>query len=473
MAKLLVIDDDTDICLLLKRYLEKNQHQVETAFTLRSGMQKLRKQEPDLVLCDYRLPDGDGSAAIERVQQVNSAIEMVIMTGYSDVKVAIDCIKRGAFEYVTKPIHPEEILHTINEGLERRKFRTVTKPTPVPKNKKREQTKGASKDQGRRSSHFVEGESPQSKQVSKLIDLVAPTNISVIISGETGTGKEYVAKRIHEKSDRAMHPFIAIDCGALPKEIAASELFGHKKGSFTGALNDKKGAFEMANGGTLFLDEVANLTYENQVNLLRVLQERKIRRIGEEKLRKVDVRILAASNEDLWNKAQEGGFREDLFHRLNEFRIQLSPLRERISEIKQFTNVFIAQANKNLNKSIKGVDKSAIEVLNQHRWDGNLRELKNVVRRAVLIADTSQIRVQDLPSELSLESSKPEHQASMINLSSSFISLKEAAQAAERAIIVRTLERTAYNKSKTAEILQVDRKTLYNKISAYDIQLKA
>lgn len=474
MPSILVIDDDTDICLLLKRYLEKHELHVHTAFSLKKGAEVFKKVSPQIVLCDFRLPDGEGIHAIQRFKALDHTVQVIIMTGYSDVKVAIDCIKRGAFDYVTKPIHPEEILHTI---LAARKEQL--NPSSISSNAMHAST-DTSNEQARNASQpssnsmetpFIEGESPQSKQVSKLIDLVSPTDMSVVLIGETGTGKEYVAKRIHAKSERQTSDFIAIDCGALPGEIAGSELFGHKKGSFTGALNDKKGAFEAANGGTLFLDEIANLSYDNQVKLLRVLQERKIRRIGEERERSVNVRIIAATNEDLWKKAREGSFREDLYHRLNEFNIVLSPLRERGQEVIQYTRYFLEQSNRSLNKQVKHVDEDAMDVLLDHQWPGNLRELKNVVKRATLMAEGQEIRASNLPPEMREGKRSANLRDEGVVITHRFNSLKEAAEAAERTVIIRTLEQTAYNKSKTAKRLQIDRKTLYNKAKAYNINL--
>jgi two-component system response regulator HydG len=474
MPAILVIDDDTDICLLLKRYLEKNNHRIETAFSLKKGLDAFKAFKPDVVLCDFRLPDGEGLEAIQRFKAIDPEVQVIIMTGYSDVKVAIDCIKRGAFDYVTKPIHPEEILHTILSAKKHQVNAALTddagRSEEVSSKKRKQRDTSNKKRQTRSSKPFIEGESPQSKQVVKLINLVAPTDMSIVVIGETGTGKEYVAKRIHARSERNDQPFLAIDCGALPKEIAASELFGHKKGAFTGALQDKTGAFEAADGGTLFLDEVANLSYDNQVKLLRVLQERTIRRIGEERERKVNVRIIAATNEDLRNKAQDGAFREDLFHRLNEFNITLSPLRERSKEIKQFAAYFLEQSNESLSKEVQSFDPETMEILLNHPWPGNLRELKNVVKRATLLAEGKKIVPMNVPVEIR-EGSVVGGDDDGVALSHSVHTLKEATEAAERALILRTLERTDYNKSKTAKLLDVDRKTLYNKAKAYAINL--
>ncbi|GAB5538347.1 MAG: sigma-54 dependent transcriptional regulator [Salibacteraceae bacterium] len=463
MAKILIIDDDADVCALLKGFLTRKKHEVETAFSMSKGVSRLEKGKFQVVLCDFRLPDGEGLDLLHKIRSIDTQAKVIIITGYSDVKVAINCIRKGAVDYVTKPLHPEEILHAVDRALHSSNQEQPPKPI-----------KGDSVKSPKRSKisapQFIQGKSPQSKQVQKLVDLVGPTEMSVVVIGDTGTGKEFVARSIHNTSERSSGPFIAIDCGALPKEIAASELFGHKKGSFTGALADKTGSFELANGGTLFLDEIANLSYDNQVKLLRVIQERKIRPIGSGKDVQIDVRIVAASNENLWLKAQANEFREDLYHRLNEFNIELSPLRERKSEIEQFSEHFMLEANALLNKAIEGFTDDAMIKLKDYYWHGNLRELKNVVKRAVLLTSDKLIDTAHLPMEIvnSIYVDENPTKGEGMDLSGS---LKQVSERAERQAIIQALKRTNYNKSKTAEVLKIDRKTLYNKISAYGIEL--
>jgi len=304
------------------------------------------------------------------------------------------------------------------------------------------------------------------KRMEQVIKLLAPTNMSVIIQGESGTGKEMVANAIHQKSKRSKKPFVAIDCGALPKELAASELFGHIKGSFTGAINNKTGHFQMAEGGTLFLDEIGNLSYDNQIKLLRVLQERKIRKIGDTKDIPIDVRLIAASNEDLEDLAKNGEFREDLFYRLNEFMVDIAPLRERRDDILIFAKHFLNQANEDLDKAIEGFSDATEQILINHKWDGNLRELKNVIKRAVLLSPGNVLEKEALPVELS----QPKFQTS--TESDEITDLKSVAERAERKAIIKVLEQTGYNKTKTAKILKIDRKTLYNKLESYNIEFK-
>ncbi len=463
--KILVIDDDTDICLLLQKYLTKNGYEVDLAYTGKSALNEISKTDYDLVLCDFRLPDMDGTEALKDIKSKNPATKVIIITGYSDVKTAVQCIKMGASEYVTKPIFHEEILHAIKKALMAKSSgETVEKESVQSTQKSTTRAKKIDTDE------FILGSSAQSKRIEQLTNLLSPTDISVIIQGESGTGKEFVAKAIHQKSKRSSKPFVAIDCGALPKELAASELFGHIKGSFTGALNNKVGHFEYANGGTIFLDEIGNLSYDNQIKLLRVLQERKVRKIGDNKDFDIDVRILAASNEDLAKAVKDGKFREDLYYRLNEFMVELSPLRERKEDISVYANHFLNIANSELEKSITGFEKATLNKLMNYYWHGNLRELKNVVKRAVLLSTEDEINETALPTEII----SPTYDFSVANNDedSKITDLKSVAEAAEKKAILKVLEQVGYNKTKAANVLKIDRKTLYNKMESYNIDLK-
>jgi two-component system response regulator HydG len=458
MSKILCIDDDMDISILIKRLLEKNGYKAETAINGKKGLELLEKGKHDLVLCDFRLPDKDGLEMIQEIKKLNPQASIITITGYSDVKTAVQAIKFGAYEYVTKPIHPDELLLTIKKALATEN-KTVKTPQPVKKT--------APKPSNRRF-EYVQGSSSASAQVYKLIKLVAPTNMSVVVLGETGTGKEFAAKAIHENSDRSEQAFVAVDCGALPKDLAGSELFGHVKGAFTGALKDKQGHFERANGGTLFLDEIGNLSYENQIKLLRVLQERKVQRIGGDKEIDVDIRIIVATNERLQNAVRKGEFREDLYYRINEFKIQLPALRERKSDISIFAEHFLNLANDNLNKEVEGFDKEVMDKISEYYWPGNLRELKNVIQRAVLLTPEKSIALDALPDEIihpQFFDIKEEDESEEIT------DLKSVVEKAETKAIGAILKKTAYNKSKAAEILKVDRKTLYNKINAYGLDV--
>ena len=450
--KILIVDDDQDICLLLDKFLSKKGYETSTAQNGASATEILKQDKYDLVLCDFKLPDLNGLELIQKIKVINPEAALLLITGYSDVKVAVKAIKLGAFDYVTKPLYPDEILITIENAL-------------ASKQKQKQPSKSGKK------KRFIIGESPQAQQIMKHIRLIAPTDMSVIIQGETGTGKEFVANEIHDNSKRKPQPFVAIDCGALPKDLAGSELFGHVKGAFTGALNDKEGSFESANGGTLFLDEIGNLSYENQVKLLRVIQERKIKRIGGTKDIPINVRIIVATNENLADAVKNGTFREDLYHRFNEFQIQLSPLRERKSDIKVFARYFLDNANADLNKQVKDFDPEVLAKMKDYYWHGNLRELYNVVKRSVLLAQSDTVTLECLPEEIKspvyFEQSEPQAVESQEDASN----LKSVSKIAERDAIISVLEKTGYNKTKAADVLKIDRKTLYNKMKSYNIDL--
>ena len=458
--RILIIDDDQDITLLLDRFFKKKGYITSVAENGEQGISVLRECNADVVLCDFKLPDYDGLEILQKIKLINPSTQVIIITGYSDVKIAVEALKKGAFEYVTKPLFPDEILFIVQNAFEKRK-------KIANRNAGHESNKIKSKVDKKQ---FIEGTTPTSITLQKHINLIAPTDMSVIILGETGTGKEYVANAIHQKSKRSAKPFIAVDCGALPGELAGSELFGHVKGAFTGALNDKEGCFEVANGGTLFLDEIGNLDYENQVKLLRVLQERKVKRLGSNKEVPVDIRIIVATNENLKVSIKEGSFREDIYHRLNEFTIQLTPLRERKEDIRIFLNHFLTISNDELGKGIKGFKSEAEHALLNHYWHGNLRELKNVVKRSVLLCQDDKISADHLPEEIV----KPDYFAFAEEGAEDFddkiLDLKSVAERAEKKAIIHVLSQTGGNKSKAADILKVDRKTLYNKMSNYGIE---
>jgi two-component system response regulator HydG len=394
MNKILVIDDDVDMCLLLKKFLTKNGYEVTLAHSGKKALDILEQMEPNLVLCDFRLEDFDGKELLIKVKDKYPNTPVIIVTGYSDIKVAVDVMKLGAYDYVTKPLFPDEIILSIKKALAKAAAGddNTTSTITLEEAKKVVRAKTIIT-----SGQYIFSDSPEFKSILKQIDLVAPTNYSILIYGESGSGKEAIAQEIHKRSKRSDQPFVAIDCGALSKELAGSELFGHEKGSFTGAINQKIGSFEIANGGTIFLDEVANLSYDVQVALLRVVQERKMRRIGGNKDIELDVRIIIASNERLLDAARKGKFREDLYHRFNEFSIEVPPLRERKYDVMIFARHFLKLTNDELNKNIKGFSPEVEAIFQKYVWHGNLRELKNVVKRATLLCDTEYVMPGVLP----------------------------------------------------------------------------
>lgn len=476
MSKILVIDDDNDMCLLLNRFLERNGYDVATVNSGKSAIDWMKKNKPDLALCDFRLEDMTGAELLGKIKEMHSETPVIIITGYSDVKDAVEVMKLGAFDYVTKPLFPDEILLTIKKALsgDSSEEKGPSKPA-AQKNTSTAATSGKAKMPG--NENYILGDTPEFLNIIKQIDLVAPTNYSVIIYGESGSGKEVIAQQIHQKSKRADKPFVAIDCGALSKELAGSELFGHEKGAFTGALNQKIGSMEIANEGTIFLDEIANLSYDIQVSLLRVVQERKIRRVGGNKDIDLDVRIIVASNERLWDAARNGKFREDLYHRFNEFSIEVPPLREREKDIMLFANHFLELTNKELDKNVKGFSKEVEDIFNNYVWYGNLRELKNVVKRATLLTDGDYVSIKSLPFEITnfhrLQFDTPvaarkspveNEQSSPGNYENK---LKSANLDAEYEVILDALKQANFNKSKAAKLLNIDRKTLYNKMKQF------
>ena len=464
MQNILIIDDDADICLVLSKFLGKNNYLVNVSHTGEDGLRQLRSTDFDLILCDYRLPDLSGIELLQKIKILNSAVAVIIITGYSDVKTAVETFRYGASDYVTKPLYPDELLVTIKETISKNQAKLGIQPaSEVVKETRRPSVGNLSTDD------FIVGKSNHSQTVQRHVELIAPSDMSVVIHGETGTGKEFVAQSIHKLSGRAHKPFIAIDCGALPKELAGSELFGHIKGSFTGAVSDKQGSFEIADGGTIFLDEIGNLSYENQVKLLRVIQERKIKRIGATKDTPIDVRIIAATNENLSKSVKEGRFREDLFHRLNEFKIQLAPLRERKEDILFFADFFLIKSNNALNKDVKSFSIEAKNYLTNYYWYGNLRELNNVVKRSVLLTSGDEIQPESLPQEITQASGLLYDGNGSIAMEENVGLLKSIAWTAERQAIIDALEKVNYNKSKASELLNIDRKTLYNKLKLYNI----
>lgn len=461
MKKILIVDDEPDICLLLKKYFKKKGYEAFSQPNGENAIKWLRTNEVDLVICDFKLPDYTGLEILQKIKIISSDIQVIIITGYSDVRVAVDALKKGAYDYVTKPLYPDEILVTVEQALSAKSQLVTTQTDTKVEPGKSEKAIASPSD-------YISGTSHQAKAVIKHIDLIAATDMSVVIEGETGTGKEYVARAIHERSHRDKKPFVAVDCGALPMELAASELFGHVKGAFTGAVQDKKGCFERANGGTLFLDEIGNLSYENQLNLLRVLQERVVRKVGGAEEKTVDVRVLVATNENLREKVKSGEFREDIYFRLNEFKIELSALRERPGDIEVFAQHFLILANQQLNKVVKGFTSDVIQIFRTYSWPGNLRELKNVIKRGVLLSTADKVTAECLPQEI-LTPSVAEENMDMVFNGAIPSSLKAVAEQAEKQAILLVLEKTNRNKSKTAELLGVDRKTLYNKMRAYGI----
>lgn len=475
MKSILIVEDDITYGIMLKTWLGKKGFQVSSASSIARAQKHIEAESVDLILSDLRLPDKDGIDLLKWLGERGLPIPLIIMTGYADIQSAVQAMKLGACDYVAKPVNPDELLKKMDEALNAPATASkqtlclpqtdntfdLNRPSVSPKhtvrfgegeNASRKGVQGASY-----SADYLEGESDAAKQLYNYVKLVAPTTMSVLINGASGTGKEYVAHRIHQLSKRADQPFVAIDCGSIPKELAASEFFGHVKGAFTGALTDKTGAFVAANGGTIFLDEIGNLSYEVQIQLLRALQERKIRPVGSNKEIIVDIRLVSATNENLEQAIEKGTFREDLYHRINEFTLRMPQLKDRREDILLFANFFLDQANRELDKRLIGFDEKACRALLEYQWPGNLRQMKNIVRRATLLAQGKLITMDEL-SELHAQAATP-------------LGMPLRSEEAEKQQIIEALKQTGYNKSRAAQLLGIDRKTLYNKLKLYGIEL--
>ena len=460
MAKILIVEDDLAFGTMIQAWLKKKGFEVEKATSVKAALDLLEEDNKrDLILSDLRLPDHDGLTLLKWTQKHNLSIPFIVMTSYAEVQNAVLAMKSGATDYIAKPFPPDMLLDKIQEAIHSSSRGTSignSSSIPASSQTAKNQAETAAKIKENNVPKYIEGKSEASKRLYDFVSLVAPTPMSVLILGASGTGKEYVAHRIHELSQRAKKPFFALDCGAIPKDVAASEFFGYVKGAFTGAEQDKKGAFEMANGGTLFLDEMGNLNYEVQVQLLRALQERKIRPLGSTKEIDIDIRLVCATNENLAQRVAEGKFREDLYHRINEFTIYMPELKKRGSDLFLFADLFVKQANQELGKNVEGFDKKASEMIAFYNWPGNLRELNNVMKRATLLARGSHIGVAELEQS--------------IVLTQPIGPLPLHDEQTELQRIENALKAAGGNKSKAALLLAIDRKTLYNKMKKYGIQ---
>ncbi|MFT3909804.1 MAG: sigma-54 dependent transcriptional regulator [Ferruginibacter sp.] len=470
MKRILIIDDDLDMCLLLTKFLSKKGYEVDSAHSGNKGLAKFKENHYDIVLCDYRLGDKEGKDVLVEIKAQSPQTIVLIITGYSDIKTAVDVIKLGAYDYITKPLIPDEVLNVLDRALKNPEGNPSIAAVAG-------SSKNSPKKQAVLNNEYLVGEAGATQELYKQIEIVAPTNYSIILYGESGTGKEVIAKTIHSLSERADKPFVAMDCGTLSKELAGSELFGHVKGAFTGALTDKEGHFELADGGTLFLDEVANLSIDVQASLLRVIQERKFKRVGGNKEMPVDVRLIVASNENLQEAYRKGKFREDLYHRFNEFSINLPALRNRKKDIPLFADFFLQKSKAELGRDIDDFDDEVMKMFVNYSWPGNLREFRNVVRRAVLLTMEGKISAKTLPWEITNNSSGPlgtqaskeqnEPTTEEPAVKKTF-DLKDASSKAEYEAIMKVLKEVNFNKTRAAEILRIDRKTLYNKIKSYE-----
>ena len=438
MLSILIVEDDITFSLMLTTWLGKKGFVVRSSSSVSDAKRRLGEEAFDLVISDLRLPDSDGIDLLKWLKSTHPSLPLIMMTSYAEIQTAVQAMKLGAADYIAKPLNPDELLGKIKELV-----RVEEKaPARVPVSSAPDL--------------YIEGQSQAARQLYEHVRLVAPTDMSVLVTGASGTGKEYIARRIHEQSNRSKAPFVAVDCGAIPKELAASEFFGHVKGSFTGAIENKTGAFVAAQGGTIFLDEIGNLTYEVQVQLLRALQERKVKPIGSNQEIAINVRLISATNENLRQAIEKGDFREDLYHRINEFTIRIPDLKERKEDLLLFANHFLDLANSELQKDIIGFDNDTMQLFQSYSWPGNLRQMKNVIKYATLLATGRYITRKELPEELT--ENLPSH---------TNIQLKNVEH--ERDLIRKALQECGNNKPRAAQLLGIDRKTLYNKLKIYQL----
>ena len=438
MLSILIVEDDITFSLMLTTWLGKKGFVVRSSSSVSDAKRRLGEEAFDLVISDLRLPDSDGIDLLKWLKSTHPSLPLIMMTSYAEIQTAVQAMKLGAAEYIAKPLNPDELLGKIRELAHVEEKAPARAPVPSAPDL------------------YIEGQSQAARQLYEHVRLVAPTDMSVLVTGASGTGKEYIARRIHEQSNRSKAPFVAVDCGAIPKELAASEFFGHVKGSFTGAIENKTGAFVAAQGGTIFLDEIGNLTYEVQVQLLRALQERKVKPIGSNQEIAINVRLISATNENLRQAIEKGDFREDLYHRINEFTIRIPDLKERKEDLLLFANHFLDLANSELRKDIIGFDNDTMQLFQSYSWPGNLRQMKNVIKYATLLATGRYITRKELPEELT--ENLPSH---------ANIQLKNVEH--ERDLIRKALQECGNNKTRAAQLLGIDRKTLYNKLKIYQL----
>jgi DNA-binding NtrC family response regulator len=447
-ARILIVDDDPLVPRTLRLLLQKHGHDVEAASSAEQAFSLLSKQPADVLISDINMPGADGFEVLKRVKKDWPRTEVVLITGYGTIENAVRGMREGAFDYVTKPVLDDEIVMVVSRALEASRLRHENASL-------KEQLANA------KGSRKAVGRDPSFLKIFETVEAVAPARATVLITGESGTGKSMIARMIHEASGRRDAPFVEMNCGALPEGLVESELFGHAKGSFTGATSARQGRFLAADGGTLFLDEVGAASLGLQVKLLRVLQERSFEPVGSEETVKVDVRLVLATNEDLARRVEDGSFRRDLFYRISVVPLHLPPLRERVGDIPLLASHFLRRAADDNQKPVAAIDDTAMTVLQSYSWPGNIRELENVIERGVILCRGEEITPSDLPAELTRALSAPEP--------GRILPLRKALEIPEREIIERTLRSHGGNRQETAAALMINRTTLFNKMRKYGL----
>ncbi|HZU83812.1 MAG TPA: sigma-54 dependent transcriptional regulator [Polyangiaceae bacterium] len=451
MRRVLVVDDEENIRLVLRTLLKKHGYEVEVADSGEAALASLDSFDPDVILTDVRMPRMGGLDLLGALKAKQHPATVIVMSAYGNVDLAIEAMKAGAYDYVSKPFKPDEIVLALRKAEERETLRRENR---------------ALKEQIQKDSQFesILAKSREMLEIFRTITKIADFKTTVLVTGESGTGKELVARAIHARSSRRGAPFVAINCGAIPENLLESELFGHRKGAFTDATSDRRGLFEEASGGTLFLDEIGELPVNLQVKLLRALQEESIRRLGDTKDVKVDVRIIAATHRDLTADVKAGRFREDLLYRINVLPIHVPPLRSRREDVNLLIDHFIARNNVRLGTNIRGVSSEARKLLLEYAWPGNVRELENTVERAMVLADGDVLQVGDLPERVR-EALDPVQ----VQLASGELSIKKTTATIELILIRRALQKTKGNRTRAADLLEISHRALLYKIKDYKI----
>lgn len=463
MSKILIVDDDSDIVRIFSLFLREEGYRCLTAATGEEALKMFERYNPDIVLLDINLPNMSGIECLKRIKQISANAEIIIITAYETVQTAVEAMKLGAYDYLSKPLDNQKIKILIKNAMEKKEL-----------SDKIIQLRKELKERFRLDK--VIGISLPMQKVFDLVKRIAPYNLAVLLQGESGTGKELIARTIHYNSPRADKPFVPIDCATLPETLVESELFGYERGAFTGAEKQKLGRFESANGGTLFLDEIGNLPCNVQTKLLRVLEEKEIARLGGKKLIKIDIRIITATNADLEEEMKKGKFRRDLYQRLKEFPINLPPLRERLEDINLLARIFLAEFNREFKKKIENISPHVMKLFESYPWPGNVREMKNTIRAAVILGEKNTIEFSHLPAEIQtfVPSSSSGEQgfelsASMFQEGEITSSFKEINTNVEKEYLARLFKQVKGNKSQAARIMHVDYKTLCSKLKRYQI----
>lgn len=444
---ILIVDDELSVRNSLYKWFKEDGYRVDTAADAKEALKKMEENPWDIILLDIKMPGMNGLELQERIREIDPSIVVIMITAYASVDTAVQALKAGAFDYITKPFDPDDLEHLIRNAIEKRQ---LTRENLQLKQKITQLT----------AQETIIAESPQMQHVLQMVDTVAQTDSTVLIHGESGTGKEVIARAIHNRSQRRLFPLVAVNCGAFPETLLESELFGHERGAFTGAQYRRKGKIELADGGTLFLDEIGDISPKTQLDLLRVLETHQFTRLGGNQVVHSDFRLICATNKNLEEEVRKGNFREDLYYRINVFFILIPPLRERKEDIPALAHYFLQKYARTMNKPFTDIAPDAMQLLKEYRWPGNVRELENAIERAMVVGVPPAIQARDLPFFQTVNAPDP----------AAPVPESDSLEAIEKAHILSVLNRTGWNIKRSAEILKIDRVTLYNKIKKFNLQ---